>query len=667
MNLLRLLNRGALVAALTTVPALGAAELHVALNGNDANRGTAESPFRTIQHAADVAQPGDTITVHAGIYRERVDPPRGGTSDTRRIIYQAAPGEDVEIAGSEVVTGWKHVNGDVWTVTLPNSYFHGFNPYRDELHGDWFEGLGRVHHTGAVYLHGKWLSEAATLGEVLKGDAGAQTTPGAPDPGAALPQPAHGADGAAPSKGTSGAAARPTGPLWFARVDDHATTLWAQFGELDPNYESVEINVRRTVFYPDQPGRNFITVRGFVLRDAATPWAPPTAEQIGIIGTNWSKGWVIERNIVRHSICCGISLGKYGDAFDNTSANSAEGYVATIKRAHAFRIPWSGDAVGHHLVRFNTISDCEQAGIVGSLGGAFSTITGNAIHDIHVRRLFSGAEMAGIKLHGAIDVVISHNNIFHCNRGIWLDWMAQGTRVTANVFHDNGPSEDLFFEVDHGPYLVDNNVFLSPSSILDISEGGAYAHNLVTGRITCRPDNRDTPFHPPHSTTVSGMAKVTGGDDRFYNNIFVGRGAASPRDAAGKNLQEATSFGLCCYDHAGFPLHTGGNVYLNGACAYANEASALKLSDPFEWHLAQADGRLQLEVRLPAGLSKARTQLVTTRSLGKARVAGAAYENPDGSPLSLDEDYFGKHREPRHPTAGPFETDASGIVLFNLW
>ena len=63
------------------------------------------------------------------------------------------------------------------------------------------------------------------------------------------------------------------------------------------------------------------------MRHAATPWAPPTAEQVGLIGTHWSKGWIIEDNVVSHSICSGIALGKYGDEFDNTSADTAEGYV----------------------------------------------------------------------------------------------------------------------------------------------------------------------------------------------------------------------------------------------------------------------------------------------------------------------------------------------------
>ena len=50
-----------------------AAEIHVALKGKDANPGTPAAPVRTIQRAADLARPGDTITVHAGVYRERIN------------------------------------------------------------------------------------------------------------------------------------------------------------------------------------------------------------------------------------------------------------------------------------------------------------------------------------------------------------------------------------------------------------------------------------------------------------------------------------------------------------------------------------------------------------------------------------------------------------------
>ena len=82
-----------------------AKEFHVSVNGNDANKGAASKPFKTISAAARVAQPGDVITVHQGTYRERVNPPRGGDSDAKRIIYQAAKGESRSKAPRSLATG----------------------------------------------------------------------------------------------------------------------------------------------------------------------------------------------------------------------------------------------------------------------------------------------------------------------------------------------------------------------------------------------------------------------------------------------------------------------------------------------------------------------------------------------------------------------------------
>jgi alpha-N-arabinofuranosidase len=607
-----------------------ATEFHVATHGTDAHRGTKTAPFRTIQRAADLAQPGDVITVHQGVYRERINPPRGGESDRKRIAYQAAPGEAVEIKGSEVIKNWVKVQEDVWKATLPNSFFGGFNPYGDLIRGDWFGPKGRDHHTGAVYLNGDWLVEAANLGDVL--------------------QPAG------------------TNALWFGQVDQDNTTIWAQFKGADPNGQRVEINVRRTVFYPDKPGRNFITVRGFTMRHAATPWAPPTAEQVGLIGTHWSQGWIIENNVVSHSVCSGIALGKHGDEFDNTSADTAEGYVKTIERAHAYAIPWTKENIGHHIVRNNTISHCEQAGIVGSLGAAFSTVTGNVIHDIHVRRLFTGAEMAGIKFHAAIDTVIRSNHIYRTCRGLWLDWMAQGTRVSGNLFHDNA-SEDLFVEVDHGPFVVDNNIFLSPTSLLDMSQGGAYAHNLFTGKIvTTEEPTRQTPYHPAHRTVVAGLSAIKGGDNRYYNNLFVGTGG-SPGEVAkdDKRHRRVSGYGLWVYDLREYPLHTGGNAIYHHAQAYARETNHVVQAelDP-KVKLVEQGGQFILRLTLGPELKQAATTLVTTRLLGRARIPGLPYEDADGSSLKISTDYFGKKRSQTNPSAGPFEAPGSGALSLRV-
>jgi len=67
-------------------------EYHVKPTGSDAACGDAEHPFATISKAAQVAAPGDTVIVHEGVYREQVDPKRGGLSEHERITYCGAEG-----------------------------------------------------------------------------------------------------------------------------------------------------------------------------------------------------------------------------------------------------------------------------------------------------------------------------------------------------------------------------------------------------------------------------------------------------------------------------------------------------------------------------------------------------------------------------------------------
>jgi len=462
-----------------------------------------------------------------------------------------------------------------------------------------------------VYLNEHWLTEAAKLDAVL-----------------------------APAGDT---------PLWFGKVDETNTTIWAQFKGVNPNEAEIEINVRQAVFYPAQTGVNFLTVRGFTMMHAATPWAPPTAEQIGLIGTHWSKGWIIEDCDIRYSTCVGITLGKHGDEWDNTSANTAEGYVKTIERA--IEQGWSKENIGHHVVRNNHIAHCEQAGLVGSLGAVFCTISDNVIHDIHIRQLFTGAEMAGIKIHAAIDTEISRNHIYRTCRGIWLDWMNQGSRVTRNLLHDNNTCEDLFVEVDHGPFLVDNNIFLSRRSLWDMSQGGAYAHNLFAGQIVHRPElGRETPFHKAHSTEVAGLLNIKGGDDRFYNNLFIGPS------------------GLATYNKATRPVYAEGNVYLNGATPCASEASSVvRAASDLGLQIAEEGESVSLHITLDRSWQIPHTALVTTQRLGLAAVPKAGYENADGTPLTIDTDYFGKERSAATPSPGPFENPGTGTLTLKVW
>ncbi|MEN6534140.1 MAG: right-handed parallel beta-helix repeat-containing protein [Bryobacteraceae bacterium] len=619
-----------------------AREFHVSVNGNDTNDGSASSPYRTISAAALVAQPDDVITVHAGTYRERITPPRGGESDAKRIVYQAAEGEDVFIKGSEVIRDWKPFKPGVWKASIPNSLFGSYNPYKDLIAGDWFTDKGRPHHTGEVYLNGKSLWESHLLERVLN------------------PQPTAEAQDREGSTYT-----------WFAECDDKYTYIYANFHDKEPNKELVEINVRDSCFYPDQPGRNYITIRGFHMSHAATQWAAPTAEQIGLIGTHWSKGWIIENNVISDSKCVGIALGKdrktgHNVWINDPSKDGAIHYNEVIQRA--LDAGWSRETIGSHIVRNNTISNCEQAGIVGSLGAVFSQITNNHIYDIWTKRQFTGAEMGGIKLHGAIDVLIKNNRVHNTGRGVWMDWMAQGTRITGNLLYDN-ITEDLFFEVDHGPFLVDNNLLLSFDSLRDVSEGGAYVHNLFAGRINSQAEpTRSTPYHLAHSTKVAALSTTAGGDDRFYNNIFIGATETSKVGPGNPKYRRVVGFGLWVYDNKELPIETGGNVYCNGARPYSKETGARVLSsfDP-KLRLSEDTKGVYLHMTLPPEVLKATTPQVTTALLGKANVSGLAYENADGSPITIDYDYFGKNRPETSPAAGPFEGLQDGNITLKLW
>ena len=279
MKLLKIITL--LFVLLGTGYCLEAREYHVSLNGSDLNDGSVSKPLKTIAQAARIAKAGDVVTVHEGTYREYVIPENGGTDETHRIVYQAAHGEKVSIKGSEIIKGWQPIKDDVWKVTIPNTFFGKFNPYQDTIWGDWFGNKGRIHHTGEVYLNGKSFYEVEALAKVIN------------------PKPLTDAVDSAGSTYT-----------WYCESNNKTTTIWANFHGHKPNAELVEINARPACFFPTKTGLNYITLRGFTISQAATQWAAPTAEQIGMIGPHWSKGWIIENNVISDSKCSGISLGK---------------------------------------------------------------------------------------------------------------------------------------------------------------------------------------------------------------------------------------------------------------------------------------------------------------------------------------------------------------------
>jgi hypothetical protein len=613
-----------------------AREYHVSTKGNDSANGSDLKPLRTINYAARLARPGDVITVHSGVYREWINPNYGGESDAKRIVYRAATGEKVEIKGSEIIKGWKNEKDGVWKVIIPNSFFGDYNPYRDSVFGDWFYNQGRIHHTGEVFLNEKSLYETEKIEKVF-------------DPIAI-----------STIKDSEGSTF-----TWYCENDDKNTTIWANFHQFDPNKELVEISTRRTCFYPDKPGINYITISGFNISQAATQWAAPTAEQIGMIATNWNKGWIIENNVISNSKCSGISLGKERGTGHNvwSADRTIDGSLHYIEVTfRTLRNGWSKNNIGSHIVRNNEIFNCEQTGICGSMGAAFSVIENNYIHNIWTKRQFGGAEIGGIKFHAAIDTRIENNCLHDTGRGLWLDWMAQGTRVSKNLMYNND-LEDLFLEVNHGPTLVDNNLLLSAVGIVTQSQGCAFVHNLIAGQIRMWPEpNRFTPYHLPHSTEIAGLSTIYSGDDRYYNNIFLGNGAEL------KLKDPRYKYGLIGYNTVKLPVWISGNVYYNRALHYMGEISFIENPDFRPEIKVSEEGRsIYLDIILDKTGPDLQTRFVTTALLGKAKMPGEEFENPDGTPLRIDTDYFGKERSESHPMAGPFESNVSGKQHLRVW
>ena len=632
------------------------------LDGN----GSAQMPFRHINDAARVALPGDEIIVAPGIYREYVNPIHAGTEE-KRIVYRSQVPLGAVITGAEKLTGWKKYEGNVWKAMVDNGVFGAYNPYTTMVCGDWYFAP-TVRHTGAVFLNDRMMYETVTLEECVAGQA---------DPCAWN--------------------AEESTYKWYTRQEEGKTALYANFQGKDPNAEKVEISVRRNCFMPDQTGIGYITVSGFKIDKAATTWAPPAAYQDGMIGPHWSRGWIIEDCEVCNSKCCGISLGKYRDPENDMyfytkhvkSPTQMERDAVCRGQYHG----WLKEKVGGHIIRRCHVHHCEQTGIVGRMGAVFSTIEDCHIHHVCNSQQLGGAETAGIKLHAAIDVTIRRNHIHNCIMGVWLDWEAQGARITQNLFHDNQRPEgvqpaqgamfsnDVFIEVGHGPTLIDNNVMLSKTSVVIPSEGIAVVHNLMLGNfglinsgvdsiVNGQREPRYTPYHIRHRTEVAGFMTILHGDDRIYNNIIVqtwpvtdpNRTAQAPDyEVAGtkcfdifptyeewyanfKMDEEPNMGALGTYHFGHLPVWVEGNAYFNGADVCKHEKHHLISDAKATVKLVEKEGKPCLETNVYDLLGDFRDGIITSDTLGCAFEPEQRFENPDGSAITLDRDYFGSHR-----------------------
>jgi hypothetical protein len=630
--------------------------------------GTKENPFHTIQQAADIALAGDRIVVKEGIYRECVNPRNGGTNNNNRITYEVASGEHVCISGSEIISTWKFIGSGVWEAKISNDLFGNYNPFNVELKGDWVvDPLEQPVHLGDVYVNGQSIYEARfeeQLDSPCKWEASPYVTWADQKEDILHPE--------------------LTLYRWFAKVDSNTTTILIHLQDKNPNEELVEVSVRQSCFYPSQTGINYITVRGFELCNAATPWAPPTADQIGLIGPNWAKGWIIENNNIHDAKCSAISLGKEASTGENwfTKWGIKPGYQYQLESVFLARnIGWSKERIGSHIVRNNQIHDCGQNGIVGNLGCVFSKIYDNEIYNIAVKHEFYGHEIGGIKFHAAIDVEINHNYIHNCSLGIWLDWEAQGTRVSRNILDQN--NRDFMIEVTHGPALIDNNIFTSDFSIVNAAQGSAFVNNLICGYMQhYNILNRSTPYHLPHSTEVLGTALVYGYDDRWYQNIFIGNGEGKNEigsygtrdycdapDSLDSYIQTVHDMGegdVELFEKVKQPVYIDKNIYLYGAEPSHIEQTNIVSSINPQVSIEKDENILYLCITLPEEAFSLETTAISSQILGITRITQCRFENHDESDISINQDLTGNQRNDSQ-IAGPLVQLKPGENKIRIW
>jgi hypothetical protein len=89
-----------------------------ASGAGDINPGTEEAPFKTVQHAADVAKSGDTVYVMAGKYDEHVQVRTDGR-DGQPIIFQAKPRRATVVSGFDLLASYIRVEGFEITADKP--------------------------------------------------------------------------------------------------------------------------------------------------------------------------------------------------------------------------------------------------------------------------------------------------------------------------------------------------------------------------------------------------------------------------------------------------------------------------------------------------------------------------------------------------------------------
>lgn len=414
-----------------------ASTFYVSTNGNDQNSGGAASPFRTIQFAADRAQPGDKVIVSGGTFYERVKVNTSGTL-TQPIIFEGERGPNGErktiIDGSDPVTGWVSdpgVGPGVWKArTVPYKvYWMGV-----EEQGSLKDIYRSKDLKLLTYLSSKtdsWLFAKIRVNfwdgfEALWFGTGTYTK--------------NYADGANPG----------SVKVRFRNGDD-------------PNNKAIRISNGSPVI--NLTNQSYITIKGFIIRGAR--------RGIDIFGAS-SVGVVIDDNDIMNG-SKKIQIKEASDIAIRNNKIHRNGLGADSYSQGPFS--WNSPKVdstpapGTPLYQAGIREKYFKAhkGYTGFESGyGIDLIFANGAHDIEI----SGNEIFdisadAIRLRDVHNVDIFNNDLHNCtNNMIGISWNTTGLKIHDNLFRE-GATNIRFWDVDwpkHSKqaYIYRNRFYLPP-------------------------------------------------------------------------------------------------------------------------------------------------------------------------------------------------------------
>jgi len=495
----------------------------------DGGAGVQEVPFKTISRGAQAAQPGDTVLIAGGIYRELVQPAFGGTAG-RPIVYQAAVGQKVIIRGSDIFSPqWQVLHTDrgtpIYAGRLDPKIFRNYRmPWSKEF---WY--------TESPFHTKPMVSAPESKIEVLTRTQTQRARPIRPDHGNKYTfYDAH-------RKPVDFASANPDLPLTlgqvfvdgapvqqvvsFADLDrvqgsflvspDGGQILLHLPGESSPEQHQIEITTRAQVFAPRQRALQYIEVRGFVIEHAANQGPFP---QAGMFSLRSGSHWIVENNIIRWASTIGLDCGGEGYPLPALKLNpQGEGnFCAT-----------------DNVIRNNLVSDNGLCGLCG-----FQTrnlrIEGNIIernnrNGLLLKESLVGNaewwEQGGIKLHQCPGAIVQGNLVRDNDCfGIWLDTGWASSRITRNLLLNNMHA-GIFLECGEGPVLIDNNVVAYTRS-----GHGYYSHDAsgqtVAHNLFYRNANLGVWMWTVSERRMEG-ALVETSHNRILNNLILGNGSGA--------------------------------------------------------------------------------------------------------------------------------------------